>query len=422
MAVGKHESTGRRSSSDLARLQARGAETQAGPDSVALSVTRHSQITGQGQDGPQEWRFLSCGIDSLDIGIGVQWEAEWAELLRDLQESKEFAKGSSGRPWRELCGQQVLILPGGKPNFRFHLQTVFGHLYIGVDDCPRSRTPNLYYSLSSMALWCLGLDACVDHIKQIIQELKGQLLYLKPSRVDLCADFLIPEGLTLEFLRSHRVSRSQKTNQHEENDVLQTFYVGEKGAPTQLRIYDKGLELSRNESKNWFLDQWGVNTASGVWRVEYQIRRPVLQGLRINDLTMLDKMQASLWYMLTHDWVSLRLQDNSNTSRRTVHPWWVDVQNVAAIMGEAQELTRKAKSYQPASAEWYVNHTLGCMSSYAALRGHDSLTHTLEDFRGACDRKLTQDQFAEIVYAKKLRFNRALLPTKGSYPEGWDIP
>ena len=64
----------------------------------------------------------------------------------------------------------------------------------------------------------------------------GDVGRVRPSRVDLCADFHIPAGLSLDFLRTRLASRSSSHRHHETAGRLETFYIGSAQSPVQARI------------------------------------------------------------------------------------------------------------------------------------------------------------------------------------------
>src|SRR5437899_673107 len=88
----------------------------------ALSVTRHEQITDS-NDVCSCWTYLTCGIDSLDLGLAVEWVKDWPTLFSDLERGKTAAIGSEGIPWRRIDENLLLIMPSAKPpNYRFRVQ------------------------------------------------------------------------------------------------------------------------------------------------------------------------------------------------------------------------------------------------------------------------------------------------------------
>lgn len=326
--------------------------------SRALSVTRHAPFTS-----PVEWRVLACGIDSLDLGLQVRWGKLWEEFSARLDEGKNLAAGTEGLPsW----DGRFLVLPSGKPpNYRWHLQFPSFHLYIGRSAEPHEKTPNVYVSINSKTLWQSSAEAAVALVLREIESFGGEVVQVKPSRCDLAADFLIPDGLSLEFLLALRVPPQLEHSHIMVGDQLQTFYHGAKSSPIQLRIYDKALEVRKGGTKLWFLDVWKLTECEHVWRVEFQLRRPCLKSFRIHTVSDLMRDVGGLWEYLTELWFSLRLPDDTNTTRRTVHPLWRTVQECASRFGVPRPLHRET-SETPASIDWYVAHMSGCLAGFAA--------------------------------------------------------
>ena len=326
--------------------------------SRALSVTRHVPFTS-----PGEWKVLACGIDSLDLGLQVRWGKLWEEFSAKLDEGKNLAAGTEGCPsW----DGRFLILPSGKPpNYRWHLQFPGFHLYIGRSPEPHEKTPNVYVSINSQTLWQSSAEEAVALVQREIESFGGEVLQVKPSRCDLAADLLIPAGLSLEFLLALRVPPQLAHSHNMAGDQLETFYQGAKSSPIQLRIYDKALEVRKGGTKLWFLDVWNITECEHVWRFEFQLRRQCLKSFRIHTVSDLTRDLGSLWAYLTQEWFSLRLPDDTNTTRRTVHPLWQTVQECVSRFGTPRPLSRES-SETPASIDWYVAHMAGCLVGFAA--------------------------------------------------------
>ncbi len=382
----------------------------------ALSVTRLAPFTNQ-----VDWKPLACGVDSLDVGLEVAWDETWPQRSKWLDDAKERAAGSPGIP--SPCGR-FLILPSGKPpNYRWHLQWPDFHLFIGRSQSPRSNTPNVYASINSQALWMSSAAAAVPAVVQEIIRLGGSLHRVKLSRCDLSADFLIPGEVPLQLLLDCRVPRQVKHSHNMTGDNLETFYQGAKNSPIQLRIYDKALEIAHGGTKYWFYDIWKVAPGADVWRVEFQLRRQYLKQSGVNTVPDLMARAGGMWQYLTKDWFSLRLNDDSNTSRRTIHPGWVSVQACADKFGPELAVVRD-RSQQLASAEWYVNHCAGCLVGFGARQ-------RLADFESAAAAlvakmrgRFTVDDYRQQYTVKSIQLGHSASPetvAESEFPEEMDF-
>lgn len=333
------------------------------PERMASSVTRHALM-------PEDdtFRCLLCGVDSLDLGLWVNWGEHWPELQAFLQTRKDQAQVEKSVLDATPSKRQFLHLPSGKaPNYRFCLQFPDYRLYIGITHPPRN-SPNVYVSLSSAALWAMGIDGAVDQVILDLASTHGKVFRIVPSRLDLCADYQLSAPPSLSFLQSHAVARSRAQSSHELAGVLETFYSGAHGAPVRLRIYDKAKEIKKS-GKLWFAELWGIEEPENVWRIEYQLRRAPLKQFGINSLGDLTEKIGGLWSYLTENWFSLRVPDNERQNRRPLLPWWADVQQQQNEFGPAIRLRREMGPINPASASWFVTHISGCLASYAAKVG-----------------------------------------------------
>lgn len=375
--------------------------------SMALSVTRHAQ-----KSEPTAWEFLLAGVDTLDIGLYVRWDRQWESHIARMDTWKARAAGTSGVLIDEGVFPigQAAMLPGGKPPmFRFHMQLPEFHVFFSAGDIYRAG-PNVYVSLTAETLWRLGVTQAVSLVWGLMEDLGGLVDAIQPSRVDLCADFYVPGGLSLDFLRRHRVSRSRATRHFETADRLETYYVGSGQSPITARVYDKGLEIQKSR-KGWFLPLWRREDGVDVWRVEFQFRRRALKAFKINSVESLCEKLAGLWQVVTTGWMSFRLRDDAHPSRRSVHPWWLAVVGCAERFGVPVEVDRFAPP--PAdSAEWHEKHIAGCFSSFAAITNLGSFREALNLLSQRLADQVDPDEFRDCIALKSIKLGKQPSPEK----------
>ncbi|MEM7682847.1 MAG: hypothetical protein AAF288_12895 [Planctomycetota bacterium] len=335
-------------------------DADAKPDTAGMgvSVTPHAQVTG-----PRDFRFLGAGYDTLDLGLYVDWGVGLMEVQEQWDYCRDNAVNGEIAIWRHGVVDQCEIKPSGKRNYRWFLRYPGFVAWVAQRSTP-DRYPNVYVSPSAQSLWLLGVDGAVETIANWIAELGGTLLRVQVSRVDMTADFAIPDGPSTEWLKSAVVGRSKKTKQYETECKLETFYVGKRGAPIQGRIYDKALQMRSAVNSRFLTELWGGEEPA--WRVEFQLRRSKLRQLEIDSLDDLRKHGAWLWRYLTEDWLTLRLPDNPHTSRRSLHPWWQAIQHCHAEFGGTGTRDGRCISVPKAPVEWYVAHISGCLVTFAA--------------------------------------------------------
>ena len=368
-------------------------------DGMALSVTRHA-ITPE----IEEFQFLLCGIDSLDLGLYVVWGPDWKRRLQSLDKKKQEARKKGGLLRGLPSGRSCIFKPGGKgENYRFHLQFDAYNLFIGKAARPGS-SPNVYLSIGAKTLWQNSIETALSWITEDLKAIGGgSVQRVKVSRVDLCSDFWIPGGLSHEFLLSHKVTRNDKGKLYLDKNELQTYYVADAKSPIQLRIYNKGLEVRQGGIKLWFLELWQRESTEDIWRIEFQVRRSALKQFGINSLDDLKEKQAGLWVYLTSKWFSLRLPDHDKAERKTINPFWCAVQECFKQYASDKEVKRVCGSAGTASPEWHLSHIDGCLSSFAArleITNRDDALHELQrrltrrnnatDFETACIKKAIQ--------------------------------
>ena len=328
---------------------------------MAESVTRHAQISSS-----DDFKRLTYGIDTLDIGLYVEWKSGWRELKLKFDVLKKQAEGTNGLPISQSVIRSYLFLPGGKaPNYRYHLQYPEYHAFISLSQVQR-RSPNIYISINSEALWEHGPHELYKTIVSDIEGLGALVAEHKVSRVDICVDYWLKESLSLGLMQSQRVCRSNDSSQYMQGEELETFYMGGRQSVLKLRIYDKGKETKNKETEERWLQIWQLDSSENVWRVEFQIRRTFLKQFEINSLDDLKKKIPALWSYCTEEWFSLRLPDNENQTRRTVNPWWGDVQRCASLFGYKYFGERQCPSDRKAQAKWYLDRIANLIVGYAS--------------------------------------------------------
>ncbi len=197
------------------------------------------------------------------------------------------------------------------------------------------------------------------------------------SRCDLAVDLLLPGGLTDDFVRRLAVSHVGKHRVFTNLDRLETLYVGATDSDILLRIYDKSAEVAHRE-KFWFLPLWGLKENADVWRFEFQIRRPVLKASGILTLDDLMTRRADLWRYLTDVWFTLRLADNQNATRRTVHPLWQIVQQCAERFGSTTEPIQRQQPRPSLDPRRSVRQAAGALVGYAVRKELTTLEAALQ--------------------------------------------
>jgi hypothetical protein len=140
----------------------------------------------------------------------------------------------------------------------------------------------------------------------------------------------------------------------------------------------------------------------------------VLKEFGIHCLPDLYAKLGGLWKYIT-EWASLRLPDDANSARRTLHPLWAVVQAAAAALGDPAALNRQTASDATAPIAWYVAHILGCLVALAARLQLPALPDALAALRELAGDYLPPQAFAARVQAEGIR-----LGLGGGSPQSMD--
>ncbi|MDD2366078.1 MAG: plasmid replication initiation factor [Desulfuromonadaceae bacterium] len=353
-----------------------------------------------------EFQHLLHGIDSLDLGLYVAWGSDWKRRLHSLDKKKQQARRNGALLISMPSGRNCIFKPGGKgENYRFHLQFDAYNLFIGKSATP-GTSPNVYLSISAKVLWHNGIETALSWIALDLKAIGGGTIQrVQVSRLDLCADFLVPGGLSHEFILSHKVTRNDKGKLYLDKNELQTYYAADGKSPIQLRLYNKGLEVKQGGIKLWFLDLWKRESTDDIWRIEFQVRRPALKQFGINSIDDLKEKQAGLWGYLTMKWFSLRLPDNDKAERKTVHPFWSAVQECFKndISGTCSQAYRNCVTLAAASPEWHLSHIDGCLSSFAAILGISNREEALQELQSRLTKRNNAADFETACIKKAIQ-------------------
>jgi len=342
---------------------------------------------------------LVYGIDNTYLNIYAE-NLNYPDLSAMLSHSKSIAsRNKNGILWKQSCAGDVIVYPVGSLRYAYHLQTRYFDLFLNLT-AYSPFAPNACFQFTAQALWQLGLPGIKDMLIRFIrEELGSNVIRIQPTRLDIYADVALPHHLTDVFLKQHIVSVSRVSRCIYTDDQLGTYYRGTRGR-ILCRIYNKTADLVKHGKSFDHYDGVTHELLQHIWRVEFELGRKTLHRYRIDDFDDIQLNLGSLWNYLTTRWLSLRLPLDNNPSRRPVHPWWSEVQNLASQFGTVSHLTRNAIQLRKSDPHWYIAHISGCLPAFAILSGKTDLSATilhlstelttwwdLRDFDAACRTK-----------------------------------
>ena len=365
-------------------------------------------------------KILASGVDSLNIAIDVFWiTTDLFKYLADLkQTAKQTGVDEPGSFQIEDHTQKWIfnVRPHGTNGYEWILHNRELTLKIGAWLKPQSR-PSVLVEIRSETLWNVGVEKAIDAIVLILKSQGGTRIRLKPSRVDLCADILLPEDRWNIGLIDFAITRSTYTTPHFKHKKLTGISIG-KGK-ISARLYDKPLEITQKSKKLWMYDIWGIKEVPEGWkviRVEFQLRREILSQLAINDIQDLFLHCDNIWAYCSQNWLKFQTNPDKHHTQRKTFKWWEDIQNGFLGVQEPTPLIRSKSVHF--DIEQNTNQTIGHLSSIIAARivGLELDEHVpaeIEDGLMPILKKInaseaSKDEFAESVRRKRAKFYRDL--------------
>lgn len=263
-------------------------------------------------------RLLLHGIDTIQCAYYLlprgATRIDFVEL-RALRESLRDVRDPEPKPI-QIGDSEFLLAPHGSKS-RYPL--ILSNRDYRIE-CGENNKPSFYVTYRSEALWRDPPEAL--HRRFLAWAEGIGFVSARPeglSRIDFCFDYHLP---TVDFDEDAFISLAHKDSQHRANGTIQTFTFGRDDVV--LRVYNKVAEILEASGKTWLFDLWGVT--ENVWRIEWQVRKDMLQRFGIRTYTDLsDQAGDLLRYLATeHDTLRRKTHDR-NRSRWPVHPLWRDL-------------------------------------------------------------------------------------------------
>lgn len=273
---------------------------------------------------------LSSGIDTVVLSFDVGWKD--TELFKYLEEIKKLAQESSvdypgSLPhFKQNEKWPFVIKPNGSKGYSWILVNNDYTFKIADRQEPGTR-PNMMAEIRSEALWRLGPQEAIEIADKLIQASQGLVVEAKPSRIDLCLDYMMPEKYWNQSLLDYVVTRATDFSPYYHHRVLNGIRIG-KG-DISARLYDKPLEISQRSKKLWMYDIWALDEippGQKIIRIEFQLRRPVLKELGLNSDNDLVKKAPGIWAYCTGEWLKFMDRPGLHHTQRKTFEWYKHIQ------------------------------------------------------------------------------------------------
>lgn len=278
-----------------------------------------------------DYQVLASGIDTLYLAIYVSWYSDqtfnYLDKLKD--ESKDSDYDSSGSLITEDASKEwkFNIKPHGSKGYSWILVSNDYVLKIGNWIQPCSR-PSLMVEIRSETLWRIGVEQSVNWILQLIRGIGTRIIEIKPSRVDLCVDMIVPSAIWSDGIMDYAVTRARDSSSHRTSSTFTGVSIG-KG-DIIARIYDKAFEVIHKSKKIWMFDIWKIDQVPDdkrVIRIEFQLRRIAIKSLGMDRIVDLFEKDINGWVYLTTNWLKFQDRPGTHHTQRNTLPWWSYVQD-----------------------------------------------------------------------------------------------
>jgi len=293
--------------------------------------------------------ILASGVDTLVISLNIDWRdtALFAILDEVKEKAKQYSLDYAGH-LQHFNPEEVwpfTIKPHGTKGFSWILIGSDFSYKIANSSAPGSR-PNAMIEIRSESLWRLGPEEVIKIALSLIEANGGHIIEAKPSRVDLCVDFLMPEALWSSDLMEYAVTRASDFAPYYRFKKLTGIRIG-KGV-ISARLYDKPLEIQQQSRKVWMFDIWrlkDVPKGKKIIRIEFQLRREVLRDLKIKNIDDLFQKIDGAWAYCTKSWLKFQDRPGLHHTQRSILKWYEEIQDgFQGIQGATPLVREKAFS------------------------------------------------------------------------------
>jgi hypothetical protein len=292
--------------------------------------------------------ILVSGIDSLVISTNTAWKD--TSIFIVLDELKKKAQQNSidyQGQFKHFNPNEVwpfTIKPNGTSGFSWILSGCDFTYKIANSAEPGSR-PNVMIEIRSEALWRLGPEEVIKIALSIIEANGGHIIETKISRVDLCVDFLMSKKKWSYELMDYAVTRAIDTDPHYKRKKFTGISIG-KGV-ISARLYDKPLEIQQKSKKYWMFDIWGIKEVpegKKIIRIEFQLRREILNEIGIKDINDLFQKIDGAWAYCTRKWLKFQDHPELHHTQQLTLRWYEEIQTVLTVFKVQNHLLEKKLS------------------------------------------------------------------------------
>ncbi len=341
---------------------------------------------------PHNYKCISKGIDTLELSFVAD---VFDCLLMELEKLKNLESNNDDNIEINLNDVRFFVKSHGASKYKY---IIYNDMYrININKRPLNDVyPNIRVKFISRNIWAKGIKVAYSELKAVFRDLvifHNEIV----SRVDYCVDFLGVHGMFSNINIVNNVVTKAKNKSLCVGKELETLQVGSGDA--FLRIYNKTKEIAVKNKSYWW-DIWNLKKDNKVkvWRIELQIRRPVLKQFDVKGLYDMLAVLPDIYRYYTHTWLSLRHKDDTNTTRRTVFSFWSCVQKLYKSLGPLTGQVR-AKNIS-GDKNKLIQSVKGYLSSLGALMQTSNVNYIMQYILD----EIRQQDFKNDVELKKIKY------------------
>lgn len=315
--------------------------------------------------GPTSWQCIGRGVQCLGFQLTADWGDAWRRdvepALRGslIPERATDAERLDRPPW------SVRMMDGSgasRRNTRAFVETIdtrvdgdFYHWSPGffdlfTDGLSDDHPPDSFtiYLGEQLLRTCAGPRAGLSLVEAYLEDLGIHVTAIRPTRMELTADFLIEGAIGFDFLRAN-APPGPSLRQHELCWSPQCFMLEQRqpSAGSGMQIYQR-LPSDHLAAGGTIRRRLQADQAEHVWCVRSWVDEPVLRQLGIDTAeTALGPGPGHVWRWATTQGFSLRAPGPSPWTDRPLHPWWEAVRDAWGATGRCR--TAYPQMHTPAS-------------------------------------------------------------------------
>lgn len=354
--------------------------------SYGREAERGKEEEGEGK-GTTPIKILRKGIDSLYLSYqGEITDSVELALMTAKQHAQSRRREDLALAQHIVKDHIFEVKPGRQGLFPYILED--GSYRISLSSSHSRKLPFAYCKISSDLLAHKLPEVAEEELSEILLELAGAFeLFPSVSRVDLFVDF----QTTVDIGEIHReawVTRAGGVDAYSRQGSFSGWVIG-AGGPISARLYDKTLEIHQKKHKAYLLELYhlaGMNRDLPVWRLEFQLKRDVLEQLSVRSFASLLRHQGGVWQYATHEWLRLTepLSGDGNRGRWPTHSLW---RQLGEVHWRLDDVPLK-RQYTPArvpSQDRLFRLFIALLTSFMAIHGITSYREGLLAFQSQCD-------------------------------------